>query len=64
MFRQPWRAALPAAASWRSLEPQAGEPLHLAQLGVNTAFYRIKAPPGMQELFKLPAVSCAALRRC
>eukprot|EP00974_Lingulodinium_polyedra_P116671 11160046-Lingulodinium_polyedra.AAC.1 len=54
-FRDPWRAVLPAAAAWRSLELEGSQPLHLAQTDGRNVFYRIAAPAGVSEFFRFPA---------
>ena len=35
----------------------------IAQMDVNNAFYRIRAPIGMEELFVLPAVRSDLLKK-
>ena len=63
-FKGPWHVSLPTAAAWRNLELEAQQPLHLAQMDVNNAFYRIAMPPGLSKYFCLPQASVRALRAC
>ncbi|CAK0798858.1 unnamed protein product, partial [Prorocentrum cordatum] len=43
------------------LEPS--DELCLSQVDVEACFYRMRAPPGMEEVFVLPPLDCGALRR-
>ena len=60
-FRKPWHTSLPSAASLAALEVGEEAELHVKQVDVGCAFYRIQAPPGMEELFILPSAPAEAL---
>ncbi|CAK0837915.1 unnamed protein product, partial [Prorocentrum cordatum] len=53
--------ALPSAGVWRGLKIPASHNLSLSQVGIEAAFYRIGVPPGLDEMFVLPAVPVDAL---
>ncbi|CAK0841243.1 unnamed protein product, partial [Prorocentrum cordatum] len=61
-FRPPAYSELPTAGAWSSLVVPEGKSLHLAQMDVDNAFYRIATPPGLREHFVLPAVDLEVLR--
>ena len=55
-FREPPRTNLPSAGSWCRVEVPAGQTLYLSQSDVTDAFYRIRMPSGLSEMFVLPPV--------
>ena len=54
-FVDPVASRLPTAAAWGSLE-LSGEAV-LAQGDIQCAFYHLKLPDGMEEMFRLPVIS-------
>ncbi|CAK0831129.1 unnamed protein product, partial [Prorocentrum cordatum] len=54
--------ALPSAGVWRGLQIPASHNLSLSQVDIEAAFHRVGAPPGLDEMFALPAVPVDALR--
>ncbi|CAK0812350.1 unnamed protein product, partial [Prorocentrum cordatum] len=60
-FIEPGATALPSAGVWRGLKIPAGHDLSLSQVDLEAAFYRIGVPPGLDEMFVLPAVPVDAL---
>ncbi|CAK0806131.1 unnamed protein product, partial [Prorocentrum cordatum] len=60
-FIDPDTTALPSAGVWQGLKIQASHNLSLSQVDIEAAFYRIGAPPGLDEMFVLPAVPVDAL---
>ena len=62
-FEAPSYTQLPTPAAWSSLRVPAEHSLALAQCDVDYAFYRLKAPPGMSELFRLPPVELDFFRQ-
>ncbi|CAK0847575.1 unnamed protein product, partial [Prorocentrum cordatum] len=63
LIEAPVHAVLPTAGAWSALEAPMGQELHLAQAGVDSAFYRIGLPGGAQEMFVLRAVHLPTLLR-
>ena len=63
-FVEPWHTALPTPAAWASLEIGEDDALYLADVDVDNAFYRIKNPPGLEEMFTTPPVYINELRAC
>ncbi|CAK0867614.1 unnamed protein product, partial [Prorocentrum cordatum] len=61
-FRLPAHSELPTAGAWSSLAVPKGKSLHLAQMDVDNAFYRIATPLGLRDHFVLPAVDLDVLR--
>eukprot|EP00959_Pyramimonas_sp_CCMP1952_P013363 281840-Pyramimonas_sp.AAC.1 len=61
-FRPPAHSELPTAGAWSSLAVPEGKSLHLAQMDVDNAFYRVATPPGLRDYFVLPAVDLDVLR--
>ncbi|CAK0804483.1 unnamed protein product, partial [Prorocentrum cordatum] len=60
-FIDPDTTALPSAGAWRGLKIPASHNLSLSQVDIEAAFYRIGVPPGLDEMFVLPAVPVDAL---
>ncbi|CAK0853843.1 unnamed protein product [Prorocentrum cordatum] len=60
-FIDPDTTALPSAGVWRGLKIPASHNLSLSPVDIEAAFYRIGVPPGLDEMFVLPAVPVDAL---
>ncbi|CAK0838344.1 unnamed protein product [Prorocentrum cordatum] len=63
LFEPPAHTALPTAGCWKGLLSEPNDELCLSQVDVEACFYRMRAPPGMEEVFVLPPLDCGALRR-
>ncbi|CAK0901668.1 unnamed protein product, partial [Prorocentrum cordatum] len=63
LFEPPAHTALPTAGCWKGLLLEPNDELCLSQVDVEACFYRMRAPPGMEEVFVLPPLDCDALRR-
>ncbi|CAK0904966.1 unnamed protein product [Prorocentrum cordatum] len=61
-FRPPAHSEPPTAGAWSSLAVPEGKSLHLAQMDVDNAFYRIATPPGLRDHFVPLAVDLDVLR--
>ncbi|CAK0848864.1 unnamed protein product, partial [Prorocentrum cordatum] len=62
LFVKPKHAHLPLPAAWAAVRTRADAPLYLAQMDVNSAFFRVRAPPGLSKFFRLPPVDVDAQR--
>ena len=58
---KPSYTELPTNGAWVTLRCSVENGLHVSQMDVDTCFHQMGAPPGMQNMFMLPAVSQAAL---
>ena len=62
-FRSPDWTCLPIAGVWSQVECEEPASLYLAQMDVDSAFYRLRCPAGTEEHFIMPPVgtwrSCA-----
>ncbi|CAK0856032.1 unnamed protein product [Prorocentrum cordatum] len=63
LFEPPAHTALPTAGCWKGLLLEPNDELCLSQVDVEACFYRMRAPPGMEEVFVLPPLDCDAIRR-
>ena len=63
-FHDPAYTQLPTPGSWAGVHVPEGHPLFVAQCDVDCAFYRIRSPPGLEWMMRLPPVDSAALRSC
>ncbi|CAK0861612.1 unnamed protein product, partial [Prorocentrum cordatum] len=62
-FVDPHHTVLATQGSWQSLETPEGGLLHVAQLDVDSAFYRIDLPPGLDQYLLLPAALFSAFEK-
>ena len=60
-FTEPPHTDLPSAGAWGRVEVKRGDVLYISQSDVADAFYRIKLPPGLSDMFVLPRVPTKSL---
>ena len=61
-FKKAHYTQLPTPASFSAIRIAEDHPLMLAQCDVDNAFYRLRAPPDMDEMFRLPPVDTESFR--
>ena len=54
--------SLPTSGAWASLEVPPDAELHMAQVDVEAAFFRIDTPAGLDEKFILPRLHAQSFR--
>ena len=62
-FVEPAHSCLPSPAAWCDFRLDEQSPLVLSHTDIDNAFYRIRAPPGLSEWFRLPKVDVRELRK-
>eukprot|EP00959_Pyramimonas_sp_CCMP1952_P022088 464327-Pyramimonas_sp.AAC.1 len=62
LFAKPKHSHFPSPAAWAAARARADAPMYLAQMGVNSAFFRVMTPPGLSSSPRLPPVDVEALR--
>lgn len=60
-FRRPDHCALPTPAAMSSLRAEGGMGVHMAQVDIDNAFYRLPLPDLMEKRFILPAAGARLL---
>ena len=61
MFHTPPSTRLPSAAAFSQTECRGDKPLYFASGDLANAFYTLGLPPGLAELFTLPAIAAAEI---
>ena len=62
-YRDPEHTSLPSASAWANIQIPASSCLHMAQLDIDNAFYRMRLPKAAEDDFILPALRIADLHK-